>query len=134
MLAVYAMLPAPSLALLGNGMVEHAIHSPWDTDLLDLQCANDLVATLNTHIASAQQLLCYCASPLWAAVYIGGHQVALPSLLCCLHITIYTQKRRKEKRNARGLRHLCSCYLYTEHGRENATRYLHYPSGFQSRF
>jgi hypothetical protein len=52
----------------GSGMVEHAMHSLCDTNLLDFQCANDLVATLNTHVASAQQLLCYCTSPLCAAV------------------------------------------------------------------
>lgn len=98
----------------GSGLVQHAIPSPWDTNLLDFQCTNDLVATLNTHIASAQQLLCYCARPLWAAVYIGRHQVAVPSLLCRLHITV--QRRKKKKTDARGTCYLCSYYLYTEHG------------------
>lgn len=98
-------------SIAGTGMVQHAIHSPRDTNLLDLQCANDLVATLNTHIASAQQLLCYCARPLWAAVYIGRHQVALPSLLCRLHITIQRRKKKKQTPKASGTYALSICTL-----------------------
>ncbi len=100
-------------SIAGSGMVEHAIPSPWDTNLLDFQCANDLVATLNTHIASAQQLLCYCPSPLWAAVYIGRHQVAVPSL-CRLHITIHQKKKKKGMPEAPSTYALSNCTLSME--------------------